>query len=92
MTDKTEVEKKNEGDWGDISENEEEETKKVEVKQKSEKPVEMRKELVIPGKEEKKTYLKNQYGDIVINKLDTYIEPTKQIKEARGDTSIFFVK
>lgn len=39
-------------------------------------------------KEPKKQLLKDKYGEIIINKLDTYVEPVKQVKEARGDTSI----
>ncbi len=38
-------------------------------------------------KEPKKLILKDKYGEIIINKLETYVEPVKQIKEARGDTS-----
>ena len=34
----------------------------------------------------KRPLLKDKNGEIIINKLDTYIEPTKAVKEARGDT------
>ena len=35
----------------------------------------------------KKVYLKTKTGDIVIDKLDSYIEPVKMVREARGDVS-----
>jgi len=43
-------------------------------------------------KEPKKPLLKDQYGDIIINKIDTYVEPVKQVKETRGETSINYFK
>jgi hypothetical protein len=36
-------------------------------------------------KEPKKVLLKDKFGEIIINKLETYVEPTKGVKEARGD-------
>lgn len=62
-------------DWEATSDNEEEgkeEKKKVEKKPKPE-----------PSK-----VLKDKHGEIVINTLDAYIEPKKEIKEARGAISI----
>ena len=38
-------------------------------------------------KEPKKPILKDKTGEILITKLDTYIEPVKAIKEARGGDS-----
>lgn len=67
-------------DWEDKSEdeelNEQSDDNKEEVPQQEIK------------KEPKKKLLKDEHGEIIINKLDTYIEPVKQVKEARGDTSI----
>ena len=75
--------------WDELSENEDEEhDRKKEVIQ--EKVVEKRiNQLVTPAKPEppKKVYLKTQTGDIVIDKLDSYIEPVKMVREARGDVS-----
>lgn len=58
-------------DWNDYSDNENQEGEKKHEKVKT----------------EKKQILKDQYGNIIINKLDAYVEPTRQIKEARGDNS-----
>jgi hypothetical protein len=77
--------------WAEISEGEEEEVNKnAENNENSEKKV---RTFPAPEKpaEPKKTYLKTKTGDIVIDKLEKYVEPVKQIKEARGDVSkIFF--
>ncbi len=35
--------------------------------------------------EEPKQIKKDKYGEIIINTLETYIEPKRQIKEARGE-------
>lgn len=58
-------------DWNDYSDNENQEGEKKQNKVQT----------------EKKAILKDQYGNIIINKLDTYVEPTRQIREARGDVS-----
>ena len=77
--------------WAEISEGEEEEVnKKAENNENSEKNVNTNPASEKPA-EPKKTYLKTKTGDIVIDKLEKYVEPVKQIKEARGDVSkIFF--
>jgi hypothetical protein len=46
-------------------------------------PVEEKKEVV---KEPKKQLQKDKTGEIIISKLEAYVEPTKTVKEARGDT------
>lgn len=75
--------------WDELSENEDEEhDKKKEVKE--ERVVEKRvNQLVSTPKPEapKKVYLKTKTGDIVIDKLDAYIEPVKMCRETRGDVS-----
>lgn len=38
---------------------------------------------VVEKKVEKKQLLKDKHGEIIINKLDAYVEPTKAVKEAR---------
>lgn len=39
------------------------------------------------SKEPKKAIEKDKYGNIIISKLDAYIEPIKGVKETRGDNS-----
>ena len=55
----------------DEGEDEEEEQKKEEQPKEEPKP--------------KKVFLKNALGDILITKLDDYVEPPKEVKEAKGD-------
>ena len=67
-------------DW-DLEPNSDGEAEKIEVKKE-----------VVPKKEEvkygpSKPILKDKYGEIIINTLEAYVEPKKDIKEARGDTS-----
>ena len=57
--------------WDVYSDNEHNEEKKTESKKEVKEP--------------KKPILKDKYGEIIINKLDDYVEPVKQVKEARGD-------
>ena len=83
-------EKQDPQDWDEISENEEEVENQKKKEQKVEKIVEKRTTPIItPANPEvqKKVYLKTKNGDIVIDKLDTYVEPTRQVRETRGDTS-----
>lgn len=73
--------------WAELSEGEEEEQqKKVENSKISQTKLNTTPAQEKPA-EPKKTYLKTKTGDIVIDKLDKYVEPVKQIKEARGDVS-----
>lgn len=73
--------------WAELSEGEEEEQqKKVENSEISQTKLNTTPAQEKPA-EPKKTYLKTKTGDIVIDKLDKYVEPVKQIKEARGDVS-----
>ena len=87
---KEKQEKQDPQDWDEISENEEEVEKEKKKEQKVEKVVEKRTAPIItPSKPEepKKVYLKTKHGDIVIDKLESYIEPVRQVRERRGDTS-----
>lgn len=76
----------NQKDWEEKSDDEEEtkEAAKTEEK-KVEKPVE--KAVEPTPQEPKKVHQKTKNGDIIISKMETYKEPEKKIKEARGDTS-----
>ena len=40
---------------------------------------------VKPKKKEKPQLIKDEHGEILITKLDEYIEPEKVVKEAKGD-------
>ena len=45
-------------------------------------------ETKIVEKVEKKTLIKDKHGEIIITKLETYVEPSKIVKEARGDVRL----
>jgi hypothetical protein len=55
--------------WEEISDNENEQDQKVEEVKQA----------------PKKQLLKDKHGEIIITKLEEYVEPTKQVREARGD-------
>jgi len=42
----------------------------------------------IEKKQPMKQILKDKFGEIIITKLDTYVEPHKAVKEARGDVRL----
>jgi hypothetical protein len=76
--------------WAEVSEGEEEDLhKKAENNEHSDKKESSNPVAERPA-EPKKTYLKTKTGDIVIDKLEKYVEPVKQVREARGDVSKFF--
>ena len=75
---KKEDEKKDDGDNNDwhtpsSDEDENEEEEKKEEKKKG-KPKKIKQDLI-----------KDKNGEILITKLDDYIEPEKKVKEAKGD-------
>jgi len=37
----------------------------------------------------KKPIIKDSHGEIIISKLDEYVEPTREVKETRGGLSIY---
>lgn len=76
---------KDQQNWDEIEE-EEEEQHQPQPEAKKEKVVEKRKAFE-GGEAPKKIYNKTKNGDIVIESMDRYVEPVKQIKEARGDVS-----
>lgn len=58
--------------WADLSDNEQE---TVPVKKEVEKP------------QPKKPILKDKHGEIIINTLGEYVEPVKEVREARSQNS-----
>ena len=67
---KEEIEENN---WHEQSDEEESEEEKKEEEPKTKKP------------KEKQSLVRDKNGEILITKLDDYVEPEKQIKEAKGD-------
>ena len=45
-------------------------------------------ETKIVEKVEKKILIKDKHGEIIITKLEAYVEPSKTVKEARGDVRL----
>ena len=64
-------EEKKEEDWNEAASDSEEEEAKEEKKEEPKKP--------------KPVYQKDKHGEILITKLDDYVEPPKEVKEAKGD-------
>ena len=71
---KEDLEEKNWHEQASDEDESEEEEKEEKEEKKESKP-----------KKPKQEIIKDKYGEILITKLDDYVEPEKKVKEAKGD-------